>query len=149
MKEYSTATLEDSLEVTHIWRMFQRESSQSFADFDWDKAHDQVVSWIDSDDWEIFLAKEGLQVHGLLVGAVSRYPYSNTLVAGDYIWYIAPEHRGGMTGVRLMRMMEKWAKGRGAVVMETGATSGIENRAAGLMERLGYSPVGMLMRKGL
>ena len=149
MKDYSTATLEDSLEVTHIWRMFQRESSQSFADFDWDKAHDQVVSWIDSDDWEIFLAKEGLQVHGLLVGAVSRYPYSNTLVAGDYIWYIAPEHRGGMTGVRLMRMMEKWAKGRGAVVMETGATSGVENRAVGLMERLGYTPVGMLMRKGL
>ena len=149
MKEYSTATLEDSLEVTHIWRMFQRESSQSFADFDWDKAHAQVVSWIDSDDWEIFLAKEGLQVRGVLVGAVSRYPYSTTLGAGDYIWYIDPEHRGGMTGVRLMRMMEKWAKGRGAVVMETGATSGIENRAAGLMERLGYSPVGMLMRKGL
>lgn len=149
MKEYSTATLEDSLEVTHIWRMFQRESSQSFADFDWDKAYDQVVSWIGSDDWEIFLAKEGIQVRGVLIGGVTRYPYSNTLVAGDYIWYIDPEHRGGMTGVRLMRMMEKWAKGRGAVVMETGATSGIENRAAGLMERLGYSPVGMLMRKGL
>lgn len=147
--DYSTATLEDSLEITHIWRVFQRESSQSFADFDWDKAHDQVVSWIDSDDWEIFLAKKGIRVCGILIGAVTRYPYSNTLVAGDYIWYVMPESRGGMTGVRLMRMMEKWAKGRGAVVMETGATSGIENRAAGLMERLGYSPVGMLMRKGL
>ena len=147
--DYSTATLEDSLEITHVWRTCIRESSQSFADFDWDKANDQVVSWIRSDDWEIFLAKEGMQVRGVLIGCVTMYPYSNTLVAGDYLWYIMPGHRGGMTGVRLMRMMEKWAKGRGAVVQETGATSGIENRAAGLMERLGYSPVGMLMRKGL
>tara|TARA_R110000744_G_scaffold184693_1_gene304094 strand:- start:27 stop:476 length:450 start_codon:yes stop_codon:yes gene_type:complete len=149
VKEYSTATLEDSLKITHLWRRFQRESSQSFADFDWDKAHDQVVSWIESENWGIFLAKEGLQVRGVLIGAVTTYPYSNTLVAGDYIWYIAPEYRGGMTGVRLMRMMESWAKGRGAVVMETGATSGVDTRASGLMERLGYTPVGMLMRKGL
>jgi len=147
--EYSTATVDDSLDVTHIWRRFQRESSQSYVDFDWDKAHEQVLSWIKDKDWEIFLAWKGRILCGVLIGAVTTYPYSKALIAGDYIWYIIPESRGGMTGVRLMRMMEKWAKGRGAVVMETGATSGIENRAAGLMERLGFSPVGMLMRKGL
>ena len=147
--DYSTATVDDSLDVTHIWRRFQRESSQSYVDFDWDKAHEQVLSWIEDKDWEIFLAWKGRILCGVLIGAVTTYPYSRALIAGDYIWYIIPESRGGMTGVRLMRMMEKWARDRGAVSMETGSTSGIENRAMGLMERLGFSPVGMLMRKGL
>lgn len=147
--EYSTATVDDSLDVTHIWRRFQRESSQSYVDFDWDKAHEQVLSWIKDENWEIFLAWKGRILCGVLIGAVTTYPYSKALIAGDYIWYIIPESRGGMTGVRLMRMMEKWARDRGAVSMETGSTSGIDNRANGLMERLGFSPVGMLMRKGL
>jgi GNAT superfamily N-acetyltransferase len=147
--DYSTATVDDSLDVTHIWRRFQRESSQSYVDFDWDKAHEQVLSWIEDKDWEIFLAWKGRILCGVLIGAVTTYPYSRALIAGDYIWYIIPESRGGMTGVRLMRMMETWARDRGAVSMETGSTSGVENRAMGLMERLGFSPVGMLMRKGL
>ena len=147
--DYSTATVDDSLDVTHIWRRFQQESSQSYVDFDWDKAHEQVLSWIEDKDWEIFLAWKGRILCGVLIGAVTTYPYSRALIAGDYIWYIIPESRGGMTGVRLMRMMETWARDRGAVSMETGSTSGIENRAMGLMERLGFSPVGMLMRKGL
>ena len=147
--EYSTATVDDSLDVTHIWRRFQRESSQSYVDFDWDKAHEQVLSWIKDKDWEIFLAWKGRILCGVLIGAVTTYPYSKALIAGDYIWYIIPESRGGMTGVRLMRMMESWARNRGAISMETGSTSGIDNRANGLMERLGFSPVGMLMRKGL
>jgi GNAT superfamily N-acetyltransferase len=147
--EYSTATVDDSLDVTHIWRRFQQESSQSYVDFDWDKAHEQVLSWIEDKDWEIFLAWKGRILCGVLIGAVTTYPYSRALIAGDYIWYIIPESRGGMTGVRLMRMMETWARDRGAVSMETGSTSGVENRAMGLMERLGFSPVGMLMRKGL
>jgi len=147
--DYSTATVDDSLDVTHIWRRFQQESSQSYVDFDWDKAHEQVLSWIEDKDWEIFLAWKGRILCGVLIGAVTTYPYSRALIAGDYIWYIIPESRGGMTGVRLMRMMETWARDRGAVSMETGSTSGVENRAMGLMERLGFSPVGMLMRKGL
>ena len=147
--EYSTATVADSLDVTHIWKRFQEESSQSYVDFDWDKAHEQVLSWIEDENWEIFLARKGNELCGTLIGAVTTYPYSKALIAGDYIWYIIPESRGGMTGVRLMRMMESWARDRGAVSMETGSTSGIDNRANGLMERLGFSPVGMLMRKGL
>jgi len=147
--DYSTATAADSLDVTSIWKRFQEESSQSYVDFDWDKAHEQVLSWIGDEDWEIFLARKGRELCGTLIGAVTTYPYSKALIAGDYIWYIIPESRGGMTGVRLMRMMESWARDRGAVSMETGSTSGIDNRANGLMERLGFSPVGMLMRKGL
>ena len=110
--EYSTATVADSLDVTSIWKRFQEESSQSYVDFDWDKAHEQVLSWIKDEDWEIFLARKGKELCGTLIGAVTTYPYSKALIAGDYIWYIIPESRGGMTGVRLMRMMESWARDR-------------------------------------
>ena len=66
--EYSTATVDDSLDVTHIWRRFQQESSQSYVDFDWDKAHEQVLSWIEDKDWEIFLARKGRELCGTLIG---------------------------------------------------------------------------------
>ena len=81
---------------------------------------------------------------------VYYYPYSNTLVAADYIWYVIPKYRGGMIGVRLMKMFEEWAKGVGAVSVTTGSTSGIKSeRGAKLLQRLGYNPVGMIMEKEL
>ena len=109
-----------------------------------------VTERIDTDDSEIFTAWDNNLLVGCLVGMAYYYPYSKTLVAGDYIWYVVPEYRGGMIGVRLMKMFEEWARGVGAVNICTGATSGINSeRGALLLQRLGYSPVGLSMQKEL
>jgi GNAT superfamily N-acetyltransferase len=146
--EYRTARFTDADKVVELCAKFHAESWQSFADFNVEKMHGWIVSQIDNDDAEIFTAWDGTELIGCLIGMVVTFPYSNTLVAGDYIWYVVPESRGGMTGIRLMRMFESWARGVGAVRISTGATSGINTeRASMLMERLGFSPVGVIMQK--
>lgn len=146
--EYRVARYGDAPDVVDACASFHAESWQSFADFDADKMYQWIVERIDSDDSEIFTAWDEGKLSGALVGLVFCYPYSNTLVAGDYIWYVARKYRGGMTGVRLMRMYEEWARGVGAVNITTGVTSGIRiERGAQLLSRLGYSPAGMIMQK--
>lgn len=146
--EYRNARFTDADKVVELCAKFHAESWQSFADFDVEKMHGWIVSQIDNDDAEIFTAWDGTELVGCLIGMVVTFPYSNTLVAGDYIWYVAPKYRGGMTGVRLMRMYEEWARGVGAVNIMAGVTSGIRiERGAQLLSRLGYSPVGTIMQK--
>ena len=147
---YKLARYTDAAEVTEVCKMFHAESWQRFADFDFDRMQQWVTERIDTDDSEIFTAWDNNLLVGCLVGMAYYFPYSKTLVGGDYIWYVVPEYRGGMIGVRLMKMFEEWARGVGAVNICTGATSGINSeRGALLLQRLGYSPVGTSMQKDL
>jgi GNAT superfamily N-acetyltransferase len=147
---YKVARYIDAAEVTEICKMFHAESWQRFAKFDFDKMQQWIEERIDMDDSDIFTAWDNDLLVGCLVGMAYYYPYSKTLVAGDYIWYVIPEYRGGMIGVRLMKMFEEWARGVGAANICTGATSGINSeRGALLLQRLGYSPVGLSMQKDL
>lgn len=148
--EYKVAKFIDAAEVTEVCKMFHAESYQKFANFNFDQMHEWIEERIDNDDSDIFTAWDGDLLVGCLVGMVYYYPYSNTLVAADYIWYVIPKYRGGMIGVRLMKMFEEWAKGVGAVSITTGSTSGIKSeRGAKLLQRLGYNPIGMVMEKEL
>lgn len=149
-REYRVAGVSDAVAVVELCRQFQQESWQKFCDFDEHKMLGWVLDRIKDDGSDVFTAWSGKQLVGGLIGMTFCYPYSNTLVAGDYIWYVVPEHRGGMVGVRLMRMFENWARDVGAVNICTGATSGIKSkRGAALLEKLGYSPVGTSMQKDL
>jgi GNAT superfamily N-acetyltransferase len=147
---YRIARHTDAFEVTEVCEMFHAESYQKFANFNFDQMNGWIEDRIDSNENKIFTAWDGDKLVGCLVGMTFCYPYSNTLVAADYIWYVIPKYRGGMIGVRLMKMFEGWAKGVGAVSITTGSTSGIKSeRGAKLLQRLGYNPIGMVMEKEL
>ena len=147
-KQYCVAEIPDVPEVVELCARFHKESWQVFADFDYDKMTSWIVEKVRNEEDQIFLAKKHGEVIGVLIGMIFSFPYSNTLVGGDYIWYVVPQERGGIAGVRLMKMFEAWAKENGAVRIMTGATSGIaSNRAARLMMRLGFEPMGSFMQK--
>ena len=146
--EYRTAKHTDAHDLVEICARFHAESWQSFADHDHERMHEWMVERIDCENTEIFMAFDGSEIAGVMVGLVFCFPYSNTLVAGDYIWYVAPKYRGGMTGVRLLRMYEEWARSKDVANIMTGVTSGIRiERGAQLLSRLGYSPAGTIMQK--
>jgi hypothetical protein len=55
-----------------------------------------------------------------------------------------------MTGVRLLKNFEIWAKDKGAVRLIGGATSGIASkRTADLMQHIGFKAFGALAEKEL
>ncbi len=149
-REYRVARFTDAHRVVDLCAKFHGESYQRFADFDFAKMYEWVVARIDAEDSEVFTCWCGDDLVGGLIGMAYCYPYSNTLVAGDYLWYVVPKHRGGMVGVRLMKMFEEWARDIGVQHISTGATSGISNERSGaLLARLGYTPLGMTMQKDI
>jgi GNAT superfamily N-acetyltransferase len=78
-----------------------------------------------------------------LVGNLRMYlgtsRHSGTLFATEDTLYVAPEARGGMLGLRLMRYAEKCLRVIG--VREISANSKLVNKADVLMRRMGYTAV--------
>jgi GNAT superfamily N-acetyltransferase len=146
--EYRLATQLDAIAVTDLCEEFHGASYQKTVPFDWDIMVEWVSDRIDDDGSLVLGAWSGADLVGCVIGLTFVPPYSERVVAGDFIWYVKPEHRGGMVGVRLMKMFEDWAVGAGAAQILTGATSGIKSeRGAALLERLGFVPTGMSMYK--
>ena len=146
--EYRLATERDVPAVTDLCQEFHGVSYQKTVPFDWDKMGDWVSDRVSDSGSLVVGAWSGSNLVGSVIGLTFVPPYSNRVVAGDYIWYVKPEYRGGMTGVRLMRMYEQWALDVGAVQILTGATSGVStDLASALIRRLGFKSIGGSMYK--
>ena len=148
--EYRLAAQTDAIAVTDLCEEFHGASYQKTVPFDWDIMVEWVSDRIDDDGSLVLGAWSGSDLVGCVIGLTFVPPYSERVVAGDFIWYVRPEHRGGMVGVRLMKMFENWAVDAGAAQILTGATSGIKSeRGAALLERLGFVPTGTSVYKDL
>jgi len=148
--EYRLAAQTDAIAVTDLCEEFHGLSYQRSVPFDWDIMVEWVSDRIDDDGSLVLGAWSGSDLVGCVIGLTFVPPYSERVVAGDYIWYVRPEYRGGMVGVRLLRMFENWAVDAGAAQILTGATSGIKSeRGAALLERLGFVPTGTSVYKDL
>ena len=148
--EYRLAAQTDAIAVTDLCEEFHGASYQKTVPFDWDIMVEWVSDRIDDDGSLVLGAWSGSDLVGCVIGLTFVPPYSERVVAGDFIWYVKPEHRGGMVGVRLMKMFENWAVDAGAAQILTGATSGIKSeRGAALLERLGFVPTGTSVYKDL
>ena len=148
--EYREALIFDAIAVTDLCEEFHGASYQRSVPFDWDIMVEWVSDRIDDDGSLVLGAWSGSDLVGCVIGLTFVPPYTNRVVAGDYIWYVRPQYRGGMVGVRLLRMFEDWAVDAGAAQILTGATSGINReRGAALLERLGFVPTGTSMYKDL
>ena len=142
-RDYREASIFEAGAITDLVKEFHAESWQRSIEFDWDMMCEWVRDRVDCDGSLVLGCWSGSDLAGAIIGLTTTYPYSNTLVAGDYIWYVRPEYRGTLIGFRLMKMFEEWARGVGASQILTGATSGIKtDRSAALLERLGYVPTG-------
>ncbi|MDQ3170236.1 MAG: GNAT family N-acetyltransferase [Acidobacteriota bacterium] len=73
---------------------------------------------------------------GMLGAIVYAHHISGESVCGEVFWWVEPEHRG--VGVRLLRAIETWATGKGALKMQMIAPT---PDVCVLYERLGYAPV--------
>jgi GNAT superfamily N-acetyltransferase len=89
-------------------------------------------------------------LHGVLAGGLAQDFFGNTVAAFEYGVYVAPTRRGSMAGVRLVKTYLAWARGRGAVYINMGVTTGVTtDRTGALYERLGARKVGDLYSWGL
>jgi GNAT superfamily N-acetyltransferase len=98
----------------------------------------------------VLVAVRGRSIVGFLYATVATFFWSDTPVAVDQLLYVAPEHRGRVYGVHLIREYEKWASTQGVTEVRMSIASGItEDRTRTLYQRLGYQPLGYVYRKEL
>lgn len=105
---------------------------------------------IDGEDSAIIIALSGEQridIHavGMLGLAVYSHPISGVRVASELFWWVEPEFRGH-TGLKLLRLAEKWAVSRGAKVLQMIAPT---VQTEQLYNRLGYTKVETSYQLGL
>jgi len=69
-----------------------------------------VRNMLTSDD-AVILIDEKAMVGGLVYG---HYFDMNRRIASELFWWVDPEARGNGIGIRLLKALEDWARGRGA-----------------------------------
>jgi GNAT superfamily N-acetyltransferase len=104
------------------------------------KAGKFLQAIIESADGVIFLAERGGVVMGGIVGMVSEHWCSNDRVADELSLFLAPEARGGLLAVKLVKALEAWADLRGAAWLQVGTSTGLDPEGtARLYEAVGFT----------
>ncbi|MHA7847246.1 GNAT family N-acetyltransferase [Serratia sp. D1N4] len=125
-------------------RMFL-ESRYASGSFDEEKCAALARQLIDADAGIVLVAEHGGHVVGWLAGGIGEQFFSRALMAFEYGLFIAPEHRGGSAGPRMVKAFIAWAKDNGATLINMGITTGVhEARTGEMYERLGLSRIGSL-----
>lgn len=149
-------TVRRATEFADAWAIYQlllkMHAESAYADIpqDEDAALSTIWATIKADDAVALMDedKDGRLV-GVLMGAIQTHWFSSTAkYVVDTGFYVDPARRGGLSGARLIRALDAWAKEQGVTDMMFGVTAGIDNdRAAGLIRALGYSDFGLILRK--
>lgn len=95
-----------------------------------------------------FMAMDKDDMVGGIIGHVCPHPFSPELKAVDLGFYVTPEYRGTATAVRLLRMYEQWALGKGVPAhrIYLGSSNGHPKTHA-FFEKMKYNLVGGLYQR--
>lgn len=88
------------------------------------------------------------EIIGMIGGIISEDYFGDSLTACDLLMYVKPEHRGGMTAIRLAKAYEAWAKNYGVRQIQLGVSTGLEaEKTRALYNNLGFQDAGYLTLK--
>lgn len=96
----------------------------------------------------LVVAEKDDEVVGVMMGDVYTPWYSTDSMGIDFTLYIYPEHRNGITAMRMIKKFEQWCIGMGAKQIRPGIGTG-DLSVAKLYEALGYKSVGQWFLKDI
>lgn len=118
--------------------------------FDAEKVRALAENVVTSNTGGALVAVRGETIIGLFFGYVAESWFGPDLVAGDFTFYVAPEHRGGRAALLLVQAFERWAESKGVLDCTPGVSTMIHpDRTIRFFERLGYTATGMSFTKRL
>lgn len=137
--KYRQAGGDDLADVMSLGRSMAAESPRfSFLNYDEEKL--LKVLEIVIGQGGLFVAHKGDVLIGFFIGIVSEHYFSPDLVAHDLAVYVHADYRKGMTGVRLIKIFEKWAfEEMNVRVVSVSSNTGVKpERTLQLFTKLGY-----------
>lgn len=139
------ATPADIPALIELGTRMHRESRYATSPFDPNKCEELAHKMILIPSGCLLVAEKTHNVVGWMCGGITEQWFSHQPIAFEYGLFIAPEHRDGSAGPRLVRAFMRWAKTQGAAVINMGISTGIhEERTGQLYARLGLRRVGLL-----
>jgi GNAT superfamily N-acetyltransferase len=145
------ATREDLPAMIALGAKMHAESAYAGFDFDTSKLVDLGLHYIANPDTCFAVVCEDDHGHllGMHAGYVSEYYFGRDLIASDLLLFVDPGKRGSLAAAKLVRAFEEWAFAKGAQEVCPGSSTMVApERTAKLYERLGYTVVGNLFKKG-
>ena len=93
---------------------------------------------------EVFVDERGGVLVGMLGVSLYHQSMSRELIGSELCWWVEPEARGGLGGIRLLRHAEQWARLQGAVAFQMGAPTPAIGE---FYERIGYTRIETIYQK--
>lgn len=145
------ATREDLPAMIALGAVMHAESAYAAFHFDTSKLCDLGLEYLANPERCSVLVCE--DAHGRLLGMhagyISEYYFGRDLIASDLLLFVDPCKRGSLAAALLVRSFEEWAFAKGAKEVCPGSSTMVApERTAKLYERLGYTVVGNLFKKG-
>lgn len=143
-----SATLQDVEACLDMCRRFYAESGLAELAYDDAAMRETLHQLISSDDGALFVTEKADRLIGM--AAAIAYPayFGAGRMAQELFWWVDPAARGGMAGIKLLRSLERWAKGRGCAAL-TMICLPIDSPAESVYQRSGYRPSERAYIKGL
>lgn len=108
------ATHDDFPDIKRLALAFANASPYKDLGIDEERIDDIIVTFLQSDKRDriiLLWMKDGKAV-GILAGMIETNLFNMKKMAGDLMWWIDPEHRGGRAASEMMKALEYWARQR-------------------------------------
>lgn len=88
----------------------------------------------------VLVAHDDERFAGFIAAVCPAHPFTGQRYADEVAWWVEPEYRSGLTGPKLLRSLEDWARQNGCDLVKMVAPNGAIS-VTGYLERVGYAPV--------
>lgn len=111
---------------------------------------EQIASMIEKQHGNVLIARtEEGEFVGTIGFCVSPMWWDETYLIGEELfWWVSPEYRNGLIGIKLLNEAEKYIRALGAKEFHMMCLETVEpDKVGSLYQRLGFSPAQYLYRK--
>jgi GNAT superfamily N-acetyltransferase len=141
---------EDVIDCINAGREMHEESVYASIPFSERSLLTLAQQCLDHPDYVCFVGYEGSELVGMMVGAKSKYWFSDSAsYAADLALYVRKDFRGSTCAIRLLQAFMRWAKSSGCVDIRCGVTTKINPEVAKRLyvDAFGFEDGGSLYTK--
>jgi GNAT superfamily N-acetyltransferase len=114
---------------------------------------ERLLVWVkmclEHEDWFCAIAWKDYDPIGFVAVGAMEMIFSKDKTVDDLGLFVHPRHRGSTAALRLVRVMESWAKDK-ATKIRIGITTGTnQEQTERFLTRLGYQRTGVLLTKAI